>query len=161
MRRSILIGGTMAAFGVGVVGWAWLSIHKSRSAPATPSILHVSQTRSSSGPCDHVIELETTAPLHPIVSETEDTVGHPPLVEVIDLTELQRIPQKPMETDEPPLAEVLPAVFQENSASAIQSVTRAVCSGASHQFAPRLKDQQIPADFLLHSADGPASSKRK
>src|SRR5262249_3170743 len=161
MRQSILIGGTMAAFGVGVVGWAWLSFHKSPSRPAMQSILHVSQTPSSSVPCDLVIELETAAPLHRVASEIEVPAQGPQLTEVIDLTELQKIPQKLMETDEPPLAEVLPAVFQENSASAIQSVMHAACMGASNHIQAPLKDQQIPADFLRHSADGPASAKPK
>ncbi|HLW64144.1 MAG TPA: hypothetical protein VKS79_02415, partial [Gemmataceae bacterium] len=158
MRKSILIGSGIV-FLAGAAGWGWfmLSHPQSIRAIATGSlqatgVCHLDSEVSAqeSGVMYSVIGID------PVIKAAGVPVSEPSEPpEVIDLTELQRIPQLPMETVEPPLAREMPAVFNEPMAPGSNNLKPAHHEETTQGTPATLSERQIPADFLQHSADGP------
>jgi hypothetical protein len=158
MRKNLLIG-TAVAFLAGAAGWGWFMMSHPQSVHAIANgwkhVWHRHDTRAcpnEPAPAQTLIEIEPLTVTGKVgVPESTDPV------EVIDLTQLQRVPQPPMETVEPPLATEVPAVFRELPSSE-PAVKPATHDEPSEPLPPELSQQLIPADFLLHSADCSSAS---
>jgi hypothetical protein len=157
MRKKMWIG-IAAAFVAMAAGWGWFMVCHPHSTQAVVAgwwhgagvgRFDAGNGSSETGLAQSVVELDpvSVAEKFPLNEQNEP-------VEVIDLTELQRIPQSPVETVEPPLANVVPAVFQETPAPNSSNVKPTSHEETSEPTPPELSKLPIPADFLLHSADG-------
>ena len=153
MRKNLLIG-TAVAFLVCAAGWGWFMMSHPHSVHAIATGWKQSVWRHHDAgacpnePAQQLIEIEPLS-----VAEKMSVPESTDPVEVIDLTELQRVPQPPVETVEPPLATEVPAVFRElpSSEPAVKSANHDV---PSEPLPPESSNLPIPIDFLLHSADG-------
>jgi hypothetical protein len=156
MRKNLLIG-TAVAFLACAAGWGWFMMSHPQSIHAIAAGWKhgAGIWRHDAGDCSHdTVSMQHVIEIEPLpVAEKASVPDSSEPVEVIDLTELQRIPQPPMETAEPPLAAEAPAVFRE-PASPELAVKPAKHEVPSEPVPPELSERMIPADFLLHSADG-------
>ncbi|HEV3143330.1 MAG TPA: hypothetical protein VGZ47_05525 [Gemmataceae bacterium] len=150
MRKRIVFSGAVTAV-VGVTIGGWLTAGHSHCAWTFVSgcgqAIGVCQLNSDRPATEsrpvQVLEFEPVSANEPQVSEEPEK-----WIEVIDLTELQRVPQQGTETVEPPLAEPIPAEFVPTPDGNVQR------AGYEEKPTGALTEKQIPADFLLHSADG-------